>query len=112
MTDGESDLLMPRIKKIKKMRYQRNKKIFIFSFLCPLIGLTEQGASIEVGIPRRDLVQPIRRVKKRTQARSPEPIFGARTLIFGVNVTHWWGIENQNFGGDPMTLPFLRFFNF
>ena len=46
----------------------------------------------------------------RTQARSPEPIFEARTLIFGVNVIHWWGIENQNFGGDPMTLPFLRFF--
>ena len=45
----------------------------------------------------------------QTQARSHEPIFGDRTLIFGVNVTHWWGIENQNFGGDPMTLPFLRF---
>ena len=26
-----------------------------------------------------------------------------------MNVTHWWGIENQFFGGDPMTLPFLRF---
>ena len=26
-----------------------------------------------------------------------------------MNVTHWWDIENQNFGGDPMTLPFLRF---
>ena len=32
-------------------------------------------------------------------------------LIFGMNVTHWWGIENQNFGVDPMTLPFLRFFD-
>ena len=31
-------------------------------------------------------------------------------LIFGMNVTHWWGIESQNFGVDPMTLPFLRFF--
>ena len=48
----------------------------------------------------------------RTQACSPEPIFGARTLIFGVNVTHWWGIENQNFDGDPMTLPFLHFSDF
>ena len=64
VTHGDPDLLRPRIQKIKKMRYQRNKKIFIFSFLCPLIGLTEQGASVEVGIPRRDLVQPIRRVKK------------------------------------------------
>ena len=45
----------------------------------------------------------------QTQARSHEPIFGDRKLIFGVNVTHWWDIENQNFGGDPMTLPFLRF---
>ena len=45
----------------------------------------------------------------QTQARSHEPIFGDRTLIFGVNVTHWWGIENQNFGGDPNTLSFLRF---
>ena len=32
-------------------------------------------------------------------------------LIFGMNVTHWWGIENQNFGVDPKTLPFLRFFD-
>ena len=32
-------------------------------------------------------------------------------LIFGMNVTHWWGIESQNFGVDPMTLPFLRFFD-
>ena len=45
----------------------------------------------------------------QTQARSHEPIFGDKTLIFGVNVIHWWGIENQNFGGDLMTLPFLRF---
>ena len=45
----------------------------------------------------------------QTQARSHEPIFGDRTPIFGVNVTHWWGIENQIFGGDPMTLPFLHF---
>ena len=48
----------------------------------------------------------------QTQARSHEPIFGDRTLIFGVNVTHWLGIENQNFGGDPMTLPFLHFSDF
>ena len=47
--------------------------------------------------------------KFQTQARSHEPIFGDRTLIFGVNVTHWWGIENQNFGRDPNTLPFLHF---
>ena len=47
----------------------------------------------------------------QTQARSHEPIFGDRTLIFGVNVIHWWGNENQNFGGDLMTLPFLGFFN-
>ena len=45
----------------------------------------------------------------QTQARSHEPIFGDRTLIFGVNITHWWGIENQNFGRDLNTLPFLRF---
>ena len=55
---------------------------------------------------------PPRPSKFQTQARSHEPIFGDRTLIFGVNVIHWWGIENQNFGGDPMTLPFLRFFDF
>ena len=30
-----------RIKKLKKTRYQRNVKIFIFTFLCLLIGLTE-----------------------------------------------------------------------
>ena len=46
----------------------------------------------------------------QTQARSHETIFGDRALNFVVNVTHWWDIENQNFGGDPMTLPFLRFF--
>ena len=55
------------------------------------------------------VVVPPRQSKFQTQARSHEPIFGDRTLIFGVNVTHWWGIENQNFGRDPMTLPFLRF---
>ena len=38
--DG-SDLLRPRIKKIKKTRYQRNVKIFIFTVVCLLIGLTE-----------------------------------------------------------------------
>ena len=52
---------------------------------------------------------PPRPSKFQTQARSHEPIFGDRTLIFGVNVTHWWGIENQNFGRDPNTLPFLHF---
>ena len=55
------------------------------------------------------LVLPPRPSKFQTQARSHEPIFGDRRLIFGVNVTHWWGIENQNFGGDPNTLSFLRF---
>ena len=37
-----SDLLRPRIKKIEKTRYQRNVKLFIFTFLCLLIGLMEQ----------------------------------------------------------------------
>ena len=55
------------------------------------------------------LTLPPRPSKFQTQARSHEPIFGDRSPIFGVNVTHWWGIENQNFGGDPKTLPFLRF---
>ena len=55
------------------------------------------------------LVLPPCPSKFQTQARSHEPIFGDRTLIFGVNVTHWWGIKNQIFGGDPNTLPFLRF---
>ena len=54
----EPDLLRPRIKESKKTRYQRNVKIFIFSFLCPLIGVTEQGASVEVRIPWRDFGAP------------------------------------------------------
>ena len=42
VTNGGPDPLRPRIQKIKKMRYQRNVKIFIFTFLCLLIGMTEQ----------------------------------------------------------------------
>ena len=41
VTHGDPDLLRPRIQKIKKTRYQRNVKIFIFSFLCLLIRLTK-----------------------------------------------------------------------
>ena len=36
----EPDLLRPRIKESKKTRYQRNVKIFIFTVVCLLIGMT------------------------------------------------------------------------
>ena len=55
------------------------------------------------------VVGPPRPSNFQTQACSHEPIFEDRRLIFGVNITHWWGIENQNFGRDPNTLPFLHF---
>ena len=40
VTHGDPDLLRPRIQKIKKTRYQRNVKIFIFTVVCLLIGMT------------------------------------------------------------------------
>ena len=64
-----------RIKKLKKTRYQRNVKIFIFTFLCLLIGLTEPYFWAVTSIENRR-TQRSRDLVGRTSCKTGIPAFG------------------------------------